>query len=185
MNVMSVALAVILAAGCDKKETSAPAPATAAAPTTPAAPAAAAPGKTAQLTCAKVAPSAATWFPGTKLEEKDSCPSMPGKCGPSCMWLAESGESINLGLLCNMPDRAEDKKLAYKTSFERQKDAKDLPGVGAMAFQFSPMQGMTMVQAWDDDSRCMVTVGAAGEYGGKAVDLAKEAIASVKAGDVD
>lgn len=170
-------------AACGKKETPAAPGAPTDQPGGAAAPAGA--GKTAKLTCAKVAPSAKTWFPDATLDEKDACPNMPGRCGPSCMWHKSDGSSIKLGFQCSGSESAEGRKTAYDAVMARRKGSRDLPGVGAMALESEPNPNMKLVQAWDDDSRCMITVGANAGFNEKAIDLAKEALANVKAGDVD
>lgn len=77
----------------------------------------------------------------------------------------------------NCPAWGSDEKVmkeSMETGKTALKDGKDLAGVGRMAYVGS-MVGISMIQFWDDDTPCFVSMTAADEAKGTA--LAKDLVA--------
>lgn len=111
---------------------------------------------------------------GFTMKEQRACPT----CGPVCELRSAALPDVSVSV-------AYDCQPGYATADVRallaptlNAGGEEVPALGRAAARRNPVQGMTQVVAWDDDSPCVVVVTWLGEDPDRALDVARLAVTS-------
>ncbi|WP_223642675.1 hypothetical protein [Corallococcus sp. EGB] len=111
---------------------------------------------------------------GFTMKEERACPT----CGPVCSLrsAAQADLSVSVAYDCQPHYAKADARALLAPMLDA--DGEEIPGLGRAAARRNPVQGMTQVVAWDDDTPCVVVVTWLGDDPDRAMDVARLAVTS-------
>ncbi|MBN8469498.1 hypothetical protein JYJ95_23600 [Corallococcus exiguus] len=111
---------------------------------------------------------------GFTMKEERACPT----CGPVCSLrsAALAGVSVSVAYDCQTNYANADVRALLAPTLNA--GGEEIPALGKAAARRNPVQGMTQVVAWDDDTPCVVVVTWLGDDPDRAMDVARLAVTS-------
>ncbi|NRD50098.1 hypothetical protein [Corallococcus exiguus] len=111
---------------------------------------------------------------GFTMKEERACPT----CGPVCSLrsAALAGVSVSVAYDCQPNYANADVRALLEPTLNV--GGEEIPALGKAAARRNPVQGMTQVVAWDDDTPCVVVVTWLGDDPDRAMDVARLAVTS-------
>ncbi|MCY1035551.1 hypothetical protein OV207_29190 [Corallococcus sp. BB11-1] len=113
---------------------------------------------------------------GFTMKEERACPS----CGPLCTLRSAAAPDVSLSVTydCQPGYAGADVRALLAPTLNA--GGEEVSALGRAAARRSPVQGMTQVVAWDDDTPCVVVVTLLGDDPDRAMDVARLALTSHK-----
>ncbi|AFE03958.1 putative lipoprotein [Corallococcus coralloides DSM 2259] len=111
---------------------------------------------------------------GFTMKEERACPT----CGPVCSLrsAALADLSVSVAYDCQPSYASADVRALLAPTLNA--GGEEIPALGKAAARRNPVQGMTQVVAWDDDTPCVVVVTWLGDDPDRAMDVARLAVTS-------
>ncbi|MHA7628376.1 hypothetical protein [Corallococcus sp. M7] len=111
---------------------------------------------------------------GFTMKEERACPT----CGPVCSLrsAALADVSVSVTYDCQPSYAGADVRALLAPTLNA--GGEEIPALGKAAARRNPVQGMTQVVAWDDDTPCVVVVTWLGDDPDRAMDVARLAVTS-------
>ncbi|WP_375743321.1 hypothetical protein NR800_34300 [Corallococcus interemptor] len=111
---------------------------------------------------------------GFTMKEERACPT----CGPVCSLrsAALADVSVSVAYDCQPQYTTADVRALLAPTLNA--GGEEIPALGRAAARRNPVQGMTQVVAWDDDTPCVVVVTWLGDDPDRAMDVARLAVTS-------
>ncbi|WP_244238698.1 hypothetical protein, partial [Corallococcus terminator] len=116
---------------------------------------------------------------GFAMKEERACPT----CGPLCTLHSAAMPDVSLSVAydCQPGYASADVRALLEPTLNA--GGEEVSALGRAAARRSPVQGMTQVVAWDDDTPCVVVVTLLGDDPDRAMDVARLAVTSHKGMD--
>ncbi|RYZ37334.1 MAG: hypothetical protein EOO71_28390 [Myxococcaceae bacterium] len=113
---------------------------------------------------------------GFAMKEERACPT----CGPLCTLRSAATPEVSLSVAydCQPGYASADVRALLAPTLNA--GGEEVSALGRAAARRSPVQGMTQVVAWDDDTPCVVVVTLLGDEPDRAMDVARLAVTSHK-----
>ncbi len=111
---------------------------------------------------------------GFTMKEERACPT----CGPLCSLRSTAQANVTVSVAYDCQPSYANADVRALLAPMLNAGGEEIPGLGRAAARRNPVQGMTQVVAWDDDTPCVVIVTWLGEDPDRAMDVARLAVTS-------